>query len=360
MIISNIIIILISLVIISGVIVLTYFTVKVWTSSSNPPTSLTPPTSPTIDSIDPSHSQLLVNFTPPVSDGGSAITDYKYSKNNGTTWELANTTSSPILISGLNDGQSYDVVIRAINSVGEGAVSNSVSSTPNYQIDIFNAVGSENWIAPLGVTSVEYLVVAGGGGSGGGYDTGGGGGGGGGMVSSGNETVVPGTTYIITVGDGGVGGISIRGETPVETSGSPGENSSFGSITALGGQGGYGSRMLPNNGEGGAAAITPTTASFGGRGGGSNGGGGGGGGSSGAGGNKLGATGGRSGPGISSSITVGLPVLGIGGRGANGSVTNVSIPGTSNTGNGARGGGAGAGQDENGAKGGSGIVVIKY
>jgi len=66
-------------------------------------------------------------------------------------------------------------------------------------IQEFTASGT--WTAPAGVTSIDYLAVAGGGSGGGG--PGGGGGGAGGYVAGTGLTVVPGTTYSITVGAGG-------------------------------------------------------------------------------------------------------------------------------------------------------------
>lgn len=238
------------------------------------------------------------------------------------------------------------------------------SSTPNpppSALLVFTNVETTSWTAPEGVFSVEYLVVGGGGGSGGGYDTGAGGGGGGGMVLTGTLSVIPGTVYTITVGDGGTAGISNRLVLP-ETDGGDGENSTFASITALGGGGGFGSRQPPagNNGSGGTAASNPSTASTGGRGGGSNSGGGGGGGSSGDGGTKSGTIAGTAGTGTNSSLSGSLVTYGVGGAGGTGNNNNAGIAGSSNTGNGARGGGGTSGSDRNGAKGGSGIVVISY
>ena len=232
-------------------------------------------------------------------------------------------------------------------------------------LQIFSDVGTFTWTAPSRTTTVTYLVVGGGGGSGGGFDTGGGGGGGGGMVLTGDLTVEPGTTYIITVGDGGIGGISIR--SPVsETNGSAGDDSVFGTIVALGGGGGYASRLTGGVSSAGGTSVSDGSASTGGSGGGSagdgNGAGGGGGGSSGNGNNGVANVGGSGGAGIDNDLTGTLRTYGDGGRGANGNVTsgNTGVAGAANTGNGARGGGTGPVAQTNGAKGGSGIVVIKY
>ena len=93
--------------------------------------SVTPPTEPRITSINPSNQQLLVNFIAPINNGGSNITDYEYSINNGSTFTRNYNTISPILIRGLTNGTNYPVVIRAINNVGVSRNSNMIVGTPN-------------------------------------------------------------------------------------------------------------------------------------------------------------------------------------------------------------------------------------
>ncbi len=92
-------------------------------------TPFTSPSAPTIDYITPGNQQLTVNFTPG-ANGGSHITNYQYSINAGSTWTTVLTTSSPFIITGLINGASYSVLIRAINAAGSGAQSNVVSATP--------------------------------------------------------------------------------------------------------------------------------------------------------------------------------------------------------------------------------------
>jgi predicted RNA-binding protein with TRAM domain len=306
--------------------------------------------------------QLSIAFTQ-TSNGGSAITNYQYSVNGGS-FISSGVTVSPVIIMGLSNGISYSIQLKAVNGVGESLPSSTVTATPG--IVQFTTVGSNTWIAPDGVTSIEYLIVGGGGGSGGGYDNGAGGGGGGGMVRSGTTSVTPGTTYTVVVGDGGAAGTANRTAIPpipIEINGFSGNNSSFDTIVALGGGGGYGSRQPPdggNTGEGGSAASNPSTASDGGRGGGALGGGGGGGGSVGNGTNKTGAERGFGGSGTSNSISGSSITYGTGGDGGTGGTDNAGTPGAVNTGNGARGGGAPGGADNDGAKGGSGIIIILY
>lgn len=332
--------------------------------------SVTPfgvPAAPTSLVATPGSQEVSIAFTQG-SDGGSPITNYYYSTDNGASFYTLSppNTVSPVVITGLTNGTTYQIKLQAVNLAGASAASDAVSSTPiGPTILSFTTIGTTSWTAPEGITSIEYLVVGGGGGSGGGYDTGAGGGGGGGMVLSGTLSVTPGNSYDIIVGDGGAGGISIRTSLP-ETDGSPGADSSFDTTIALGGSGGYASRFPigGNDSSGGSAAVNPSTASTGGHGGGSagdgNGSGGGGGGSSGNGANGIASAGGAGGSGTSDSISGSSVTYGAGGNGGRGNVNNAGTAGTSNTGNGAKGGGATAGADENGAKGGSGIVVISY
>ncbi len=229
----------------------------------------------------------------------------------------------------------------------------------------FTTVGTTTWTAPLTTTSVEYLIVGGGGGGGGGYDTGAGGGGGGGMVLVGTLSVVPGTSYTITVGAGGAASTNSY-PTVQETDGGIGETSVFDIVTALGGNGGNRSRSQPGgSGVGGLAQNTTVSSGIGGSGGGSagtsaGGSGGGGGGSSGNGGNGSPSSGGTGGAGTVSNLSGTSITYGIGGAGARGNIATTGANGTINTGRGGGGGGFTSGGARNGGAGGSGIVVLQY
>ena len=76
---------------------------------------------PTITGITPGNGTLSVAFTAPSSNGGAAITNYKVSTDGGTTFTAVSpaATTSPITISGLTNGTSYTVKIRAVNAAGE-------------------------------------------------------------------------------------------------------------------------------------------------------------------------------------------------------------------------------------------------
>jgi|UniRef100_A0A6C0BI64 hypothetical protein len=90
-----------------------------------------PPSAPTITSITPGNTALTVNFTPPTSVGSSPIIYYEYSINGGSTYFPTRTANSPVIIGGLINGTSYDIVIRAVNLEGPGLPSNIVSAIPS-------------------------------------------------------------------------------------------------------------------------------------------------------------------------------------------------------------------------------------
>ena len=85
---------------------------------------------PSINSITPGNTTCSVNFTN-LFDGGSAITNLSYSINGGSTFTLFNPvqTTSPLTISGLTNGNTYNIALKAINSVGTSTASNISSVT---------------------------------------------------------------------------------------------------------------------------------------------------------------------------------------------------------------------------------------
>jgi len=95
-----------------------------------PPVTPVAPSAPTGITITPSSGSLSVRFTAGAA-GTSPITSYKYSVNGGTTWATrqTGTTASPIVITGLTNGTTYSVSIRAVSLAGDGAASTAVSAT---------------------------------------------------------------------------------------------------------------------------------------------------------------------------------------------------------------------------------------
>lgn len=91
----------------------------------------TAPSAPTNLQVSPANGELFINFTAG-ANGGGAITNYKYSLDNGSTWYACSPaiTTSPVIIKYLTNGTVYNVQLRSVNSAGDGAVSSTVPGTP--------------------------------------------------------------------------------------------------------------------------------------------------------------------------------------------------------------------------------------
>ena len=100
-------------------------------ASSEPAAATTPalPGAPIIDAVTAGDSSAQVSFAPS-STGGSPIEEYEYQVNSSGGWVSVPGSSSPLLITGLTNGESYDVRIRAINAVGTGSASEAAAVTP--------------------------------------------------------------------------------------------------------------------------------------------------------------------------------------------------------------------------------------
>ncbi len=101
-----------------------------WSSSvSGKPTI--PASAPTAIVVTPGNTELSIAFTPG-SSTGSAITNYEYTFNGGTTWTSLRPAdaTSPIVITGLTNGSLYSIRIRAVNASGPGTASAIFTGTP--------------------------------------------------------------------------------------------------------------------------------------------------------------------------------------------------------------------------------------
>jgi hypothetical protein len=328
-------------------------------------TPTTKPQAPTIGTATPGNLSASLTFTAPANNGGSSITNYKYSID-GTNYIALSpaSTTSPLTISGLTNGTTYNIRLKAVNANGDSTESSDSNS-----------------ITPPGTATVDYLVVAGGGGGGGSFAGGGGGGGYRTSIGGTSLTLDRGTTYTATVGSGGNGGSGTN-------NGNKGTDSTFSTITSTGGgygggnqgQGGNGGSGGGSGGLGNDPSTSPAQGSNAGTGGGHQQGAGGGAGGVGANGSVNGANGGS---GASNSIS-GSSVTyagggggstywadggnqgpgngGSGGGGRSGygqsqsSINGVS--GTSNTGGGGGGAAYANGSHGTGGAGGSGIIII--
>ena len=140
--------------------------------SSSPSNSVTPvaaatkPGAPTGVSATAGDASARVSFSPPSSDGGSAISSYTVTAVDSTTpangGQTASDTGSPITVSGLTNGDSYTFTVTATNGVGTGpssSPSNSVVPAPLSTLTITTTA------IPFGVAAAPYstqLTAAGG------------------------------------------------------------------------------------------------------------------------------------------------------------------------------------------------------
>ena len=92
---------------------------------------INPPNAPVIQSITELNESIEIVFTQS-GDGGAEITNYKYTIDGSTylAFDPAQ-TSSPLVITGLTNGFTYPVVIKAVNSAGDSDSSNILTATPN-------------------------------------------------------------------------------------------------------------------------------------------------------------------------------------------------------------------------------------
>ena len=110
----------------------------------------TPPSAPTSLSTSAGNQSAVITFTPGTS-GSSPITNYKYSIDNGATYTAFSpaVTTSPVVITGLTNGQAYSIKLLAVNVDGDGIPSDTITVTPHSVPDAptnlvatYNAPGS--------------------------------------------------------------------------------------------------------------------------------------------------------------------------------------------------------------------------
>ena len=102
-----------------------------YSTITNTATTCGVPAAPTIGTITPGNLQLSVAFTAGATNGAT-ITNYEYSTDSGTNWTVRtpSNSTSPLVITGLTNGVTYPIRLRAVNVVGSGTASSVVSATP--------------------------------------------------------------------------------------------------------------------------------------------------------------------------------------------------------------------------------------
>jgi hypothetical protein len=91
------------------------------------------PNAPIFVSATANNNQVTVNFLPPINNGGSVITEYnvKVYDNSGIYVKSVSSSSSPIVVSGLNNDIPYKFSIYATNSAGNSINSDEFVRIPN-------------------------------------------------------------------------------------------------------------------------------------------------------------------------------------------------------------------------------------
>ena len=115
----------------------------------------TAPSAPILLSVTTRNASLTVTWTTP-ANGGFAITQYRYTLDNGLNYQVLGTDG---IIRSLVNGQTYSVAIAARNSINTGPPSNYISGTPSAPPDPPTSVAatagdrsiSLTWIAPANV-----------------------------------------------------------------------------------------------------------------------------------------------------------------------------------------------------------------
>jgi hypothetical protein len=119
-----------------------------------------PPNAPVIDSITANSTSLVVNFTAGASNG-SVVSNYKYSLNGGAYIALSPTDAvSPITISGLTNGTSYQIQIRAVSNLGDGLVSNQLTASPSAIASVSISLSASATTAVKNTTIVMTVAVS--------------------------------------------------------------------------------------------------------------------------------------------------------------------------------------------------------
>jgi len=134
------------------------------------------PDAPSNLTVTKTKTTATVGFDLPAS-GTSAITNYQYSLNDGSTWSnVASFNLYGATVSGLTEGTTYSISVRAVNAVGSGTASSSISVTTNGTSaaptpafrsasnsssgpNIANGVTSVSTDVPTGVVSGDILVL---------------------------------------------------------------------------------------------------------------------------------------------------------------------------------------------------------
>lgn len=121
-------------------------------------TATTVPQAPTIGTATGADQSATLTFTAG-ANGGSSITNYKYSTDNSTytAFDPAQ-TSSPLTISGLTNGQSYAFYLKSVNANGDSAASAASNSVVPVMPGDFESIATIT-VGSGGASNAEFTSI---------------------------------------------------------------------------------------------------------------------------------------------------------------------------------------------------------
>jgi len=122
------------------------------------------PTAPLNFTVTPGNGRMVLNWSAPSSNGGSAIRGYWVEIYDGTTWEDAWTTTTTHTFTGLVNGRSYTFRVIAENANGEGAAA-TITATPSATITVPTAPRNLTATPGNGNVTISWVVPANNGGA---------------------------------------------------------------------------------------------------------------------------------------------------------------------------------------------------
>lgn len=109
------------------------------------------PGAPTGVTSTPGNAQVSLSFIAPTSAGSTAITGYSANCTLGGSTFNASGASSPLVVNGLTNGNSYICTVSAVNSAGTGTASAAVQALASAVPAVLsiNMAAPDNYIAPV-------------------------------------------------------------------------------------------------------------------------------------------------------------------------------------------------------------------
>ncbi|HAN71662.1 MAG TPA: hypothetical protein DCQ36_08755 [Actinobacteria bacterium] len=80
--------------------------------------------------------QLSITYAPPASDGGSSVTSYEASIDQGAVWWPCAGVTGECVLTNLRNGTQYRVALRAVNALGPGAPSQPATGVPTIPVGV--------------------------------------------------------------------------------------------------------------------------------------------------------------------------------------------------------------------------------